>query len=881
MPKGQADPFILGIPVQPPNFHGRSVELDLISSGARKHRSFLVAGPRRIGKTSLLLTAASQISKDRSVKVAYSDASSVHHPWDIIVDLSRQLGIPLSDPTNISSNRKIFRQHIENNDRELYVLFIDELDRFTGLNNESTELLRFLRYLISISPNCTLVVSALSPTTIEPRNVPWSPLLNMMHVIELGGFSLDETTSFIQDRFAQLGAPYSEQFPAYVFSLTHGFPYQVQWICSLALENFRASKADLVSELPADRLRPQELSQILGYELDRLSLAQQLVLYHISKFDQMVGVATLLSALRSFVRTLPSKLRDEMELDTANVENILRDLTMRGLLERRGDQNLNVHPIVRLYARIRLAPSRILPSMEAGIVTSLSSSRILAGEWVQLDLRIDNVPKIGFQLIDIQFHSASDLRTVHELALPREIASTFLISIEVYNQEVTRDQIEVHLTYDYLGDRRSLSARHVIEFFSGREFKSIVSPFVFGVPIQDSNGFFGREDLVSKILGLLRVKNSGAKRDLALIGRRRIGKTSLMYKLSRDAPAQGFLPVIINLEAIEPRTLEALESRVIDQCLESLSAISTWHWRNRASLWAIKLRRFASSLKPKVSLKGVSVDYVQGAGVRPMERSLRQICQLLARSSNNTPYLLLMFDEASLLSSFQTPGVLSYLRGLIQARDLNSVNFLIVGTDLLHKLTSAESSPLYNLFLTVRVGALSDSESEELITNPVTNDGISFSKESIKLILKYTSRIPYWIQALCHYIVEVLNNRGKLDVQVNDVETAIERLLYHQDLSLMEVWNDLPATDKFILSLISESDSKVKPIFLVHRSEEMGAAIGETAMRDTLGRLVAIGVVASEDDYFGPDDRILSAWVARNKKASDLAKMITGTQVQG
>ena len=91
-----------------------------------------------------------------------------------------------------------------------------------------------------------------------------------------------------------------------------------------------------------------------------------------------------------------------------------------------------------------------------------------------------------------------------------------------------------------------------------------------------------------------------------------------------------------------------------------------------------------------------------------------------------------MFDEATLLSSFETKGVLSYLRGLIQSRELNSVNFLIVGTDLLHKLTSAESSPFYNLFQTLRVGALSESEGKNLITAPVEAHGIRFSEQSVE-----------------------------------------------------------------------------------------------------------------------------------------------------
>jgi len=73
------------------------------------------------------------------------------------------------------------------------------------------------------------------------------------------------------------------------------------------------------------------------------------------------------------------------------------------------------------------------------------------------------------------------------------------------------------------------------------------NPYIFGFPIHNPKMFFGRESVIQRIRDDLHIAEY-AKRDLALIGARRIGKTSLLLNLPFYLKQDGHIVIYLNLE---------------------------------------------------------------------------------------------------------------------------------------------------------------------------------------------------------------------------------------------------------------------------------------------------------------------------------------------
>jgi AAA+ ATPase superfamily predicted ATPase len=80
------------------------------------------------------------------------------------------------------------------------------------------------------------------------------------------------------------------------------------------------------------------------------------------------------------------------------------------------------------------------------------------------------------------------------------------------------------------------------------DFQSIPNPYIVGKPIEDKHMFFGRMDdfaFISK-------KVSGAEKGgiIVLCGSRRSGKTSILFQIRQGRLGEGFVPVLIDMQAM-------------------------------------------------------------------------------------------------------------------------------------------------------------------------------------------------------------------------------------------------------------------------------------------------------------------------------------------
>jgi len=299
------------------------------------------------------------------------------------------------------------------------------------------------------------------------------------------------------------------------------------------------------------------------------------------------------------------------------------------------------------------------------------------------------------------------------------------------------------------------------------------NPYIFGFPIHNPKMFFGRESIIQRIRDDLQVAGD-AKRDLALIGERRIGKTSLLLNLPFYLKQDFHIPISINLELMQ--TKEQFLRNFIELLGKEIFALSK---HKLASLFLQAFHQLDKKLFRKLAIELQTPFLIVSTNTKTEDlyaAFLSDVEALMRRFDKHKKEgkLVLMLDEIALINE---PKLYSLLRGI--AQKYCDIVFIIAGTDKAWGIINDATSPFYNIFNPISLGELDPNAAVKLITEPVKNQ-VSYKKEAISKILKASNYSPYDIQGICYHCIRLIEPRER-QVGQNVAEQAIEMFLKNKN----------------------------------------------------------------------------------------------------
>ncbi|MCP4698850.1 MAG: ATP-binding protein [Gammaproteobacteria bacterium] len=223
-----------------------------------------------------------------------------------------------------------------------------------------------------------------------------------------------------------------------------------------------------------------------------------------------------------------------------------------------------------------------------------------------------------------------------------------------------------------------------------------IMPYCVGPGLGDNRLFAGRGGLLRELRGLWR--QPGSKPAVVLIGQRRIGKTSLLQKIVRDAVADTqLLPVFLDVQGVE-------------------DAADFW-----ASLYAEMRRVWEAQGMENHAAPGRCASFADfKAGLRDWPMQSR--------------YFLLLLDEADWLPRIKNGERLpDFLRALMQGHEY-PVLLLFCGTHALKRMGRDYQSFLFNTARVRTVSYLTETESAEVLQIPPARRWSSAAKPCAKPI---------------------------------------------------------------------------------------------------------------------------------------------------
>ncbi len=324
---------------------------------------------------------------------------------------------------------------------------------------------------------------------------------------------------------------------------------------------------------------------------------------------------------------------------------------------------------------------------------------------------------------------------------------------------------------------RVLASRHPRETFKSlivaQADLRTVMPYVTTGPVS-GKVFFGREMEIREVIEHASIKS------YAIIGGRRVGKSSLLSQLHRyRLPEVGFVTVYHDCSTTPTKDV--------------FLATSVTNWSSAKGVSKITFgelfsgKRISMRLYDKGFFRTIS-SLIRGNGVPSQERPL-----------------LILLDEADKIVSSDGQDnwrLFNLLRSVIHSGE---AQVILSGERILQSALRDPSGPLFNLVNELPLGPLEFGAVEELITRPLKDLTIRIEneKEVIQQIFRFTSGHPNIVQRLCRRLIEHLNEQGRRSISLDDVKAITEDPGFQRDDFLSTYWEAATSLERIISLLMS------------------------------------------------------------------------------
>jgi CheY-like chemotaxis protein len=302
------------------------------------------------------------------------------------------------------------------------------------------------------------------------------------------------------------------------------------------------------------------------------------------------------------------------------------------------------------------------------------------------------------------------------------------------------------------------------------------NPYIAGPPITDPKMFFGREQILLKIINTLHNNH------IMITGPRRIGKTTLLYQLKNrlitlNDSAYSFVPIMVDVQGTPEQDFF---HTVMDDIVTALP-----EYLSKQAISALDFDHSDSKYNSRVF----------GKDLGKIIKALRQ------NSPGKTVKLILLMDEMDVMNSYNQ-RVQSQLRSIFQKPFAHNLGVVVAGTDLRQQWERYES-PFYNMFTPLTLKPFSLEEARQLILKPVASI-YQYDDKAVTKILEETGGHPFRLQQLCREIIQRVTEKKRKRITLVDVETTLETIQWIEEESGQDSKKDFIQQESTTTAVLAE-----------------------------------------------------------------------------
>ncbi len=364
--------------------------------------------------------------------------------------------------------------------------------------------------------------------------------------------------------------------------------------------------------------------------------------------------------------------------------------------------------------------------------------------------------------------------------------------------------------------------------------------------------FYGRED----ILGLLKKRvldfKDGYRQNIALLGERYIGKTSVLHKFLDSLEQRSIISVFVDLENLDiGQFCEKVASSLLYQFLKS---------RGQSPHEDLKLLLESAQDVTPDTVKSVRRIQAHLSHGRQADAYRDVIALPQVFSSETGLFCVLVLDEFHALDDWGIPDVYRDLGKTIMTQ---KQCLYIVSSSLpsvAEIILSEKLSLLFGNFEIRRVDPFSIRTCQEFIKAHL--QGIQLGDSLRDFLIDFTGRRPLYLKLVCHELRTYCSLHGQTEVFVPVLTEAIKGVLFnhwgvlsrHFDLFMDALCLKGNVMNARILLVLANGKQKAKDI-----AHLMNMKLSQISPR--ISRLIEVGYVVKNGKLFYIDDRLFRYWL--------------------
>jgi hypothetical protein len=314
----------------------------------------------------------------------------------------------------------------------------------------------------------------------------------------------------------------------------------------------------------------------------------------------------------------------------------------------------------------------------------------------------------------------------------------------------------------------------------------------------------GRAPVLEQTRILLgRVLMGKPEKSLMLTGLRGVGKTVLLNAVRRMAQEAGYRTVMV--EAHEDKALGPLIAAPLKTVFFELDRMAQTGDRVKRGLRV--LRSFLGGLKVKLGELEIGLDIEPETGAADsgdIEIDLPNLFEALGEAAKEKKSAVaILIDEIQYLSQKELGAVIMAMHRM-QQRQLPVV-LLGAGLPVLPGLAGESKSYAERLFAFPDVGALSETDSNQAISEPALAEGVKLSDAALAETYRLTKGYPYFIQ---EWGYQIWNLAQSSPIELEVVQSAADSVVRRLDQNFFRVRFDrLTPGEKNFLRAMAELGS--------------------------------------------------------------------------
>jgi hypothetical protein len=314
-------------------------------------------------------------------------------------------------------------------------------------------------------------------------------------------------------------------------------------------------------------------------------------------------------------------------------------------------------------------------------------------------------------------------------------------------------------------------------------------------PVADPLNFFGRTKIMNQLLNAV-----GQQQQLAVFGAPKIGKTWLFWQLKERLSAH--ITIYLDLQQL-PKSNSYLYRKIIDECARDIGF------------------KYPDLTMPQLHLTwtGTTEDDAQ-----KFTHDIVTLWQHVQQKQSQTQIILLIDGAEHLLPGNSNSQKTRNTQNALQAFMTTVQQIIEQHTCITTLLAFASPRAFRSTFpktwrckRKIALSSLTEEQCNGMITSLGAQMGLRYSEETLSRLYYETGGHPYVTRQVCSLIAKNLrrskiiptdpNTDDYIDVQVRDVELAVNEYLEYKSDYLEEFWQQLRPREQAMLRMLVAQNS--------------------------------------------------------------------------